>query len=505
MAQQELSMIQLESTTLIEPPLPSSSSSSSSFDHPIDGYGDVDNLSSSSLKLEVEEEDNLIDDDDDDEVLVPNCLLSRNVSSSRLNAGAPEFIPRIPPPNNPTMVMHASFSTSSPPMFHVPYQTTHTHTYGGVGVGVGVAGVGFAQQQQQQHKVPLDVQPQPADHPPEDHPPPSTTRNTHALSEEVRHKILNQVEYYFSDVNLATTDHLIRFISKDPDGFVPISVVASFKKIKALVSNHHQLGTVLRKSSKLVVSEDGKRVRRQHPLTESDMETLQSRIVIAENLPEDHSYQNLMRLFGAVGSVKTIRTCQPQISNTGPAAASRLSKTENMLFSNKLHAFVEYETVEIADKAVTELNDERNWRSGLRVRLLLKRMSKSMQARGRKFGPEGEGNVVEDDASISEQLNDKQLEGHCQSTVMASYEHIVEECNHDKEGGARRSRGRGRGKGRSRGHHHNIRGSHVGTPPTTNSMHNEQSTANKQPLGPRMPDGTRGFVMGRGKPVISDI
>jgi hypothetical protein len=27
------------------------------------------------------------------------------------------------------------------------------------------------------------------------------------------------VEFYFSDVNLATTDHLMRFITKDPDGF----------------------------------------------------------------------------------------------------------------------------------------------------------------------------------------------------------------------------------------------------------------------------------------------
>lgn len=27
------------------------------------------------------------------------------------------------------------------------------------------------------------------------------------------------MEYYFSDLNLATTDHLMRFISKDPEGF----------------------------------------------------------------------------------------------------------------------------------------------------------------------------------------------------------------------------------------------------------------------------------------------
>jgi hypothetical protein len=28
-----------------------------------------------------------------------------------------------------------------------------------------------------------------------------------------------QVEYYFSDINLATTEHLMRFISKDPEGY----------------------------------------------------------------------------------------------------------------------------------------------------------------------------------------------------------------------------------------------------------------------------------------------
>jgi hypothetical protein len=27
-----------------------------------------------------------------------------------------------------------------------------------------------------------------------------------------------QVEFYFSDINLATTDHLIKFITNDPDG-----------------------------------------------------------------------------------------------------------------------------------------------------------------------------------------------------------------------------------------------------------------------------------------------
>ncbi|BAT93486.1 hypothetical protein VIGAN_07245400 [Vigna angularis var. angularis] len=39
-----------------------------------------------------------------------------------------------------------------------------------------------------------------------------------------------------------------------------------------------------------------------------------------------------------------------------------------------LHAFVEYESIELAERAVAELNDEGNWRSGLWVRLMHRRM-----------------------------------------------------------------------------------------------------------------------------------
>lgn len=319
------------------------------------------------------------------------------------------------------------------------------------------------------------------------------------------------MEYYFSDLNLATTDHLMRFINKDPEGFVPISVVASFKKIKALINSHAQLATILRNSSKLVVSEDGKKVRRLHPLTETDMEELQSRIIVAENLPEDHCHQNLMKVFSSIGSVKTIRTCQPQTPNGVAASASRSAKSDNMLFSNKLHAFVEYESVELAEKAVAELNDEGNWRSGLRVRLMMKRMLKPSQVRGRK-GNDGDMQGEEDDAGPAEPTTNggKQLEDASQQSEVASHEHPGEEHVNDKEGGQKKGRSRGRGKGRGRGHYHhhnNNRGNNViGTPPSSNnSVGMEAGIAKQQPPGPRMPDGTRGFAMGRGKPVAVNI
>ncbi|RZR79160.1 hypothetical protein BHM03_00004792, partial [Ensete ventricosum] len=193
--------------------------------------------------------------------------LSRSLSSSRLNARAAEFVPRVaqPPSPAPAQIRHAHDPVAHQVM-HVFHQASPSPTYFGPGpssfdyYGGGPAG-GFGEH-----------------------------------------------EGGHSDCN---RDHLINpFFSYCA---VPISVVAGFKKIRALVHNNSQLAIALRTSSKLVgyvVSDDGKKVKRQQPFTESDMEELQvrgstrsllSRIVVAENLPEDHCYQNLMKIFSAVG------------------------------------------------------------------------------------------------------------------------------------------------------------------------------------------------------------
>ncbi|CAJ2631219.1 unnamed protein product [Trifolium pratense] len=421
----------------------------------------------------------------------PDPSLSRTVSLSRLNAQAPEFVPNRPtprldlqPPPPPVSGMLHVYSPPPPPLqgrrVPVPSQVVnHHHHYN---------------QNHHHYRSPHQYHASSSDQLSQlepDHTPSSKNKHT----DQADQKILKQVEYYFSDLNLATTDHLMRFINKDPEGFVPISVVASFKKIKALITSNSQLANVLRNSSKLVVSEDGKKIKRQYSPTESDIEELQSRIVIAENLPEDHCHQNLMKVFSAVGSVKTIRTCPPQTSNNGTSSASRLGKIDGIPLYNKLHAFVEYESVELAEKAVVELNDEGNWRSGLRVHLMLKHTG-----RGRK-GLDVEVSCEEHYTSVPEpQTNEKELEGASFPDTQL-HEHAGEEHGCDKESGQRKGRNLGRAKGRGRVHcHQNNRVNHFGTPPSNNSFFTDQVVA-KQPPGPRMPDGTRGFSMGRGKPV----
>ncbi|KAK3118670.1 hypothetical protein QOZ80_9BG0703730 [Eleusine coracana subsp. coracana] len=436
--------------------------------------------------------------------------LPRSGSASRLNAQAPEFVPRAPPPPAPAPTVVRLFARPPPPAaFFVagpppPPPPPFEYYAAAVSPGGGGAGGfgGAAMMAEQEAEVELAAR--------------------DGIFDDVVHKVRKQVEYYFSDINLTTTEHLMRFINKDPEGYVPISVVASFKKIKALVQSDSILASALRTSSKLVVSDDGARVKRVQPFTVSDLEELQARIVVAENLPDDHCYQNLMRLFSAVGSVKTIRTCYPQAPNgTGPV--TNKSAKLDMLFSNKLHAFVEYDTPEDAMKAIAELNDDRNWRIGLRVQLLNTCMTKG--GKGRK-GRHEVGYGEEENASTSDQPNDKHLEETSQLSD-APGEHVAEDGT-GGDMGRGRGRGRGRGgRGRGRGYHHqnnnqlshhqNSRsGAHaVGTPPSGQPVKIEQQqeeiqpqpqppiASNKQPPGPRMPDGSRGFAMGRGKPQTS--
>ncbi|KAI3915722.1 hypothetical protein MKW92_022705 [Papaver armeniacum] len=307
------------------------------------------------------------------------------------------------------------------------------------------------------------------------------------LTEDIRHKIIKQVEYQFSDMSLFASDTLMKHISKDPEGYVPLSVISSSKKIKSLVSNSHLLIQALRTSSKLVVSDDGKKVKRKHLFTERDKEDLQARTVVAENLPEDYTHQNLEKIFGVVGSVKTVRICHPQESNVSRPKG-------DVLISNKLHALVEYETVVQAEKAVEKLNDERNWRKGLRVRLLLRRSPRSVMKV--KVYDHFEG-VSEDETASPVSADESSQPNNVELQTESNIE--------DNTTGSKKGWARGRGKSRGRSQNQSGRGLIASSPQSSCLVQCEASiNTNKQaPRGPRMPDGTRGFTMGRGKPLTS--
>ncbi|KAL3839034.1 hypothetical protein ACJIZ3_003558 [Penstemon smallii] len=158
-----------------------------------------------------------------------------------------------------------------------------------------------------------------------------------------------------------------KHVCKDPQGYVPTNFATTTKKLKSLGVNNHMMAQALKSSSKL---------EKEKEELQFHFSPFESCTVIAENLPDDHSHQNIEKIFSVIGSIKTIRICQPQ-----KPSSSRSSKGDSVV-SHKLHALVEYENPETAERAILfllkfsiakKLNDEKNGRKGMRVRVLLKR------------------------------------------------------------------------------------------------------------------------------------
>ncbi|KAE8715202.1 La-related protein 6A [Hibiscus syriacus] len=307
---------------------------------------------------------------------------------------------------------------------------------------------------------------------------------TDVLTDDLKKKIIKQAEYYFSDEKLPTDKYMMGLIKRNKEGFVLISEISSFRKMKKLTRNYPSIVAALKESSLLVVSSDGKKVKRRNPLPIIEVRDPKVFTVLVENLPEDHSVENIKKIFGEVGRIKKISIRDPHAIEE-----SKKSGRADILISSKLHALVEFETVEAAEKAVTTLNNEHDWRNGMHVKLL-ERMGTHGQRKQARRGsaPEKNSNARAPDQTGNEE-NNISSEHHEDIPYDEDGEHLPKE----KNGQRYRNRGRGR-----RQKNHGTNGLGHGT---TSSCHALELS--KPPPGPRMPDGTRGFTMGRGRPLLS--
>lgn len=196
--------------------------------------------------------------------------------------------------------------------------------------------------------------------------------------------ILRQVEFYFSDGNLVTDKFLIRQINASEDGFVPLSIIASFNKIKKLSEDLAVIATALRMSSVLEVAPDGSSVRRVASLANVNLDEIRAKIVIADKLPwEKPKLEDVKQLFGTVGSVVMARLFKDSDSKEA-LLPGKLKRQLKNAPTNCMYALVEYASAEEAQAAVARLDDESNWRSGLRVRPLVP-LPKNKGVKGEKI------------------------------------------------------------------------------------------------------------------------
>ena len=223
------------------------------------------------------------------------------------------------------------------------------------------------------------------------------------LTDEQRAKITTQVEFYFSDVNLPTDAFLLKKVRADPEGWVPIQTVCGFNRMKQLLKKHPPAATVAaivaEQSRVLVVDETLLKIRRAEPLPDFDLEDIQARTVVAENLGAEPTIEGVARAFTLDVADDAAETSAPDADET--EARDAKTKTRSVpptmvrvrhpgmrtqaevcaattgldlvrVAAGGTHALVEYATRELAELAARTLNDDEDWRRGLRVRLLVK-------------------------------------------------------------------------------------------------------------------------------------
>lgn len=183
--------------------------------------------------------------------------------------------------------------------------------------------------------------------------------------DEMANKIVGQVEFYFSDVNITKDAFLLKHVKRNKEGYVSLKLISSFKRVKHLSKDWRVVAYALQRSEKLEINEAKTKIRRVDPLPQYD-ETTPSRTVVALNLPVDKpTIENVAELFSTYGDIALIRILRP--GNPVPADVRQFVSRHPEIGSS-VCALVEFEKTESARRAVAEAcsGNKQDWR-GLRI------------------------------------------------------------------------------------------------------------------------------------------
>uniref|UniRef100_A0A336KJ62 CSON010591 protein n=1 Tax=Culicoides sonorensis TaxID=179676 RepID=A0A336KJ62_CULSO len=125
-------------------------------------------------------------------------------------------------------------------------------------------------------------------------------------------KIVEQVEFYFSDESLLKDAFLLKHVRRNKEGFVSLKLVSSFKRVRQICKDWRAVGVAIQKFSKKIELNDiNTKIRRLEPLPDYD-ETLPSRTIVATGLPyEKLTIEKVSDIFSKCGEIALVRILRP--------------------------------------------------------------------------------------------------------------------------------------------------------------------------------------------------
>jgi len=144
---------------------------------------------------------------------------------------------------------------------------------------------------------------------PDNTPAPSKTTDAETSSSsstpDLSAKILKQVEYYFSDSNYPKDKFLRAKAQQNPHGYIPVSVLTTFNRLKELSTDTTLIANALKGSTVVELNDDSTMLRRVDPLPEDD--TSLPRSIYAKGWAPDTNIEKVADFFAPYGKVLSVR------------------------------------------------------------------------------------------------------------------------------------------------------------------------------------------------------
>ncbi|XP_036866123.2 la-related protein 6 [Manis javanica] len=202
--------------------------------------------------------------------------------------------------------------------------------------------------------------------------------------EELIRKLVDQIEFYFSDENLERDAFLLKHVRRNKLGYVSVKLLTSFKKVKHLTRDWRTTAHALKYSGILELNEDHRKVRRTTPVPLFPNENLPSKMLLVYDLylspklwalaapqkngrVQEKVMEHLLKLFGTFGVISSVRILKP--GRELPPDIRRISSRYSQVGTQEC-AIVEFEEVEAAIRAHEFMITESQGRESMKAVLI---------------------------------------------------------------------------------------------------------------------------------------
>ena len=175
-------------------------------------------------------------------------------------------------------------------------------------------------------------------------------------SPEMCQEITRQAEIIFSDTSLGKDTFLLKHVRRNKEGFVNLKLlISAYKPIKRLTQDWRQIAFSIRTcSTKLEINELGTKIRRLDQIP-SYHPSIPSKTLVASNFPmSSPTIKDVVNIFSSCGEIVQVRILRPGNPTSGDI---KKYLALHPAMEGRVCAFVEFESHELAVRAVTQLTD----------------------------------------------------------------------------------------------------------------------------------------------------